>query len=110
MDVVLRARLDGRGAEDAGILIERRARIGRAHGNEVRIPSSEVSRRHCELRVDDGMLKVEDLDSITPASFLELVPHAQLVEIGGAAHTAAGDDNDSFTDAVAKFVVQLRHS
>jgi pimeloyl-ACP methyl ester carboxylesterase len=44
------------------------------------------------------------------ASFLELVPHAQLVEIGGAAHTAAGDDNDSFTDAVAKFVVQLRHS
>ncbi|MEV6554667.1 alpha/beta hydrolase [Nocardia sp. NPDC051756] len=40
------------------------------------------------------------------AAFQELVPHAQLVEIGGAAHTAASDDNDSFTDAVAKFVVQ----
>ncbi|MFG1795574.1 alpha/beta fold hydrolase [Nocardia sp. NPDC049149] len=40
------------------------------------------------------------------AAFQELVPHAQLVEIGGAAHTAAGDDNDSFTDAVAKFVLQ----
>lgn len=40
------------------------------------------------------------------AAFQELVPHAQLVEIGGAAHTAASDDNDSFTDAVAKFVLQ----
>ncbi|KAA8885129.1 alpha/beta hydrolase [Nocardia colli] len=40
------------------------------------------------------------------AAFQELVPHAQLVEIGDAAHTAASDDNDSFTDAVAKFVVQ----
>nr|WP_280409672.1 hypothetical protein [Nocardia brasiliensis] len=31
---------------------------------------------------------------------------AELVEIGGAAHTAAGDNNDSFTDAVAKFVLR----
>ncbi|WP_330249442.1 alpha/beta hydrolase [Nocardia sp. NBC_00565] len=48
-------------------------------------------------------------DVVTPegaAEFQALVPHTQLVEIGGAAHTAAGDDNDSFTDAVAKFVVQ----
>ncbi|WP_228002941.1 alpha/beta fold hydrolase [Nocardia australiensis] len=42
------------------------------------------------------------------AAFLELVPHAELVEIGGAAHTAAGDDNDSFTDAVARFVLETR--
>ncbi|WP_280260800.1 alpha/beta fold hydrolase [Nocardia abscessus] len=41
-------------------------------------------------------------------AFQRLVPHAQLVEIGGAAHTAAGDDNDSFTDAVAKFVLSTR--
>ncbi|WP_280246496.1 alpha/beta fold hydrolase [Nocardia abscessus] len=41
-------------------------------------------------------------------AFQRLVPHAQLVEIGGAAHTAAGDDNDSFTDAVAKFVLSPR--
>ncbi|MFF3225432.1 alpha/beta fold hydrolase [Nocardia suismassiliense] len=48
-------------------------------------------------------------DVVSPegaAAFQELVPHAQLVEIGGAAHTAAGDDNDSFTDAVAEFVLQ----
>lgn len=42
------------------------------------------------------------------AAFQELVPHARLVEIGGAAHTAAGDDNDAFTDAVAKFVVDAQ--
>lgn len=41
-------------------------------------------------------------------AFQRLVPHAQLVEIGDAAHTAAGDDNDSFTDAVAKFVLETR--
>ncbi|WP_433657081.1 alpha/beta fold hydrolase [Nocardia sp. CA-128927] len=40
------------------------------------------------------------------AAFQELVPHLQLVEIGGAAHTAAGDDNDAFTDAVVQFVLQ----
>jgi pimeloyl-ACP methyl ester carboxylesterase len=42
------------------------------------------------------------------AEFMELVPHAELVEIGNAAHTAAGDDNDAFTEAVAKFVTRSR--
>ncbi|GAD82837.1 alpha/beta hydrolase [Nocardia asteroides NBRC 15531] len=38
------------------------------------------------------------------AAFLALAPHARLAEISTAAHTAAGDDNDAFTDAVAGFV------
>ncbi|MBC7300032.1 MAG: alpha/beta hydrolase [Nocardia sp.] len=38
------------------------------------------------------------------AAFLALAPHARLAEIGAAAHTAAGDDNDAFTEAVAGFV------
>ncbi|MET8798698.1 alpha/beta hydrolase [Nocardia sp. NPDC004568] len=42
------------------------------------------------------------------AEFMELVPHAELVEIGNAAHTAAGDDNDAFTEAVAEFVTRIR--
>ncbi len=40
------------------------ARIGRAHGNEIRIPSADVSRRHCQLRADDGLLRVVDLESV----------------------------------------------
>jgi pSer/pThr/pTyr-binding forkhead associated (FHA) protein len=37
--------------------------VGRAKGCGVRIPSAEVSRRHCALRVRDGYLTVEDLNS-----------------------------------------------
>jgi len=37
--------------------------IGRGKGCKVRIPSAEVSRRHCLLFVDQGCLGVEDLKS-----------------------------------------------
>ncbi|WP_405138513.1 alpha/beta fold hydrolase [Nocardia sp. NBC_01388] len=37
-------------------------------------------------------------------AFRELVPHADYAEIGAAAHTAASDANDEFTDAVVDFV------
>jgi pSer/pThr/pTyr-binding forkhead associated (FHA) protein len=38
--------------------------LGRAHGCTVRIPSSEVSRRHCRLTKTDGFVLVEDLGSV----------------------------------------------
>jgi predicted component of type VI protein secretion system len=38
--------------------------IGRQKGCRVRIPSAEVSRRHCALRLADGYLTVQDLGSI----------------------------------------------
>jgi len=38
--------------------------------------------------------------------FLAKVPHAEFVELADAGHTAAGDDNDAFTDVVAKFVAR----
>ncbi|MBF6181005.1 alpha/beta fold hydrolase [Nocardia otitidiscaviarum] len=38
------------------------------------------------------------------AAFRALVPHADYTEIGTAAHTAASDANDEFTDAVVDFV------
>ncbi|MQY29059.1 alpha/beta fold hydrolase [Nocardia aurantia] len=38
------------------------------------------------------------------AAFRALVPHLEYVEIAGAAHTAASDVNDQFTDAVVDFV------
>ncbi len=37
-------------------------------------------------------------------SFLKQVPAAEFVELSDAGHTAAGDDNDAFTDAVVAFV------
>lgn len=38
--------------------------IGRARGCAVRVPSAEVSRQHCRLRDRDGLVEVEDLDSV----------------------------------------------
>ena len=36
--------------------------------------------------------------------FLAKVPEAEFVELSDAGHTAAGDDNDAFSEAVVKFV------
>ena len=38
--------------------------------------------------------------------FLATVPHAQFVELSDYGHTAAGDDNDAFSDAVVAFVTR----
>jgi pimeloyl-ACP methyl ester carboxylesterase len=38
--------------------------------------------------------------------FLKKVPDAELAELSGAGHTAAGDDNDAFSDVVVEFVLR----
>ena len=38
------------------------------------------------------------------ADFREMVPHAEYVDVAGAAHMIAGDKNDVFTDAVVEFL------
>ncbi len=38
--------------------------------------------------------------------FLQKVPRAEFVELSGAGHTAAGDDNDAFSEAVVQFVIR----
>ncbi|MFO0878789.1 MAG: FHA domain-containing protein [Gemmataceae bacterium] len=66
--------------------------IGRSHGNAVRIPSSEVSRRHCRLFEQNGLLMVEDLESVN-GTFLngrrlksaEVVRPGDRVEVGPVA-------------------------
>src|ERR1051326_4538320 len=37
--------------------------VGRQKGCDLRIPLSEISRRHCVLRLQDGTVTLEDLDS-----------------------------------------------
>ena len=39
--------------------------------------------------------------------FLQTVPHARFVEVAGAGHMVAGDDNDLFVDAVKRFLAEL---
>jgi len=38
--------------------------------------------------------------------FLAKVPSAEFVELSGAGHTAAGDDNDAFSDVVVQFALR----
>ncbi len=53
-------------------------------------------------------LRSDVVSAAGAAEFQRLVPHAEIAEIGDAAHTAAGDDNDAFTEAVTKFVLRAR--
>ncbi len=49
--------------------------------------------------------KLSDVVSVEGVQgFLEQVPAAEFVELSDAGHTATGDDNDAFTDAVVAFV------
>jgi pimeloyl-ACP methyl ester carboxylesterase len=52
--------------------------------------------------------RVSDLLSEQGArEFLELAPHAEMVDVTGAGHMVAGDRNDLFNDAVVKFLQSL---
>ena len=51
--------------------------------------------------------KLSDVVSVDGVKdFLDKVPNAEFVELSDAGHTAAGDDNDAFTDAVVQFVTR----
>jgi pimeloyl-ACP methyl ester carboxylesterase len=39
--------------------------------------------------------------------FLELVPHAEYLDVGGAQHMVAGDKNDQFASAILDFLTRL---
>jgi pimeloyl-ACP methyl ester carboxylesterase len=53
--------------------------------------------------------RVSDLLSEEGAqSFLELVPHARLVDVAGAGHMVAGDRNDLFNDSIVSFLKETR--
>ena len=52
---------------------------------------------------------VSDVVSVEVAhEFGGLAPHADIVDVSGAGHMVAGDDNDSFTAAVIGFLARVR--
>jgi len=63
MQVRLIAKRAGKGAKTI-MLRSAETILGRRHDCDLRILSSQVSRRHCLLSVHDGSLSVEDLDSV----------------------------------------------
>ena len=62
-----------------------------------------------DLRVPILLIRGKLSDVVSPEGvedFLAKVPHAEFVELSDAGHTAAGDDNDAFSEAVVAFVTR----
>jgi len=67
----------------------------------------KLERAAIDLRIPILLIrgKLSDVVSVDGVKdFLDKVPTAEFVELSDAGHTAAGDDNDAFTDAVVQFV------
>ncbi len=75
-----------------------------------RIPTDHLddaaSRLEIPIMLVRGMLSDVVPDEVLSA-FRERVPHAEVTELRGAGHTAAGDDNDAFSDAVVEFASRI---
>ena len=54
------------------------------------------------LLIRGGRSRVVSLAGV--ASFREMAPHAEFVDVAGADHMVAGDANDAFNAAVADFL------
>ena len=73
-------------------------------------PFVEVERlEQCaiDLQIPILLIRGKLSDVVSPQGvedFLAKVPQAEFVELSDAGHTAAGDDNDAFSDAVVAFV------
>lgn len=68
----------------------------RAAARGVDIPTLLVRGQQSQMVPDDVL-----------AEFLDCIPHAQVVDIVGASHMVAGDDNNSFSLAVTSFLSEL---
>jgi pimeloyl-ACP methyl ester carboxylesterase len=69
--------------------------------------TAEIQRAATELKVPVLLIRGKLSDVVSQEGvdeFLRDVPTAEFVELSGAGHTAAGDDNDAFSDAVLDFV------
>jgi non-heme chloroperoxidase len=68
-----------------------------AAARALRLPVLLVRGRMSDLLSEEGAREL-----------LELVPHAELVDVAGAGHMVAGDRNDMFNDAVVAFLDRVR--
>jgi pimeloyl-ACP methyl ester carboxylesterase len=78
---------------------------GSEHARDAHHGQLEDIARRLELPVLLVRGKLSDL--VTEAEvteFRQMVPHAEYVDVAGAAHMIAGDKNDAFTDAVVQFL------
>ncbi|MEL6890091.1 MAG: alpha/beta hydrolase [Actinomycetota bacterium] len=75
---------------------EERTRRMEEAARSITVPTLLVRGRQSDLLSEAGAMR-----------FLELVPHAEFVDVVGAGHMVAGDKNDVFNAAVVDFIERL---
>ncbi len=76
---------------------------------ETFVDMDELEQATGELEIPILLIRGKLSDVVSPEGvedFLAKVPHAEFVELSQAGHTAAGDDNDAFSEAVVAFVTR----
>ncbi len=76
-------------------------------GDDPELRTEKFEQAAIDLKIPILLIRGKLSDVVSPEGvrdFLAKVPHAEFVELSNAGHTAAGDDNDAFTDVVVDFV------
>ena len=76
-------------------------------GDDPELRTEMFEQAAIDLEIPVLLIRGKLSDVVSPESvrdFLTKVPHAEFVELSDAGHTAAGDDNDAFSQAVVAFV------
>ncbi|UMB70816.1 alpha/beta fold hydrolase [Mycobacterium paraterrae] len=75
-------------------------------GDDPELRTENFERAAADLKIPVLLIRGKLSDVVSPEGvkhFLDTVPNAEFVELPGAGHTAAGDDNDAFSDVVVTF-------
>lgn len=78
-----------------------------APGDDPFVRADKLEQAAVELSIPILLIRGKLSDVVSSEGvqeFLRMVPAAEFVELSDAGHTAAGDDNDAFTEAVVGFV------
>src|ERR1700742_2283984 len=78
-----------------------------APSDDAFVRQENLERAAMDLKIPILLIRGKLSDVVSPEGvkeFLAKVPHAEFVELSDAGHTAAGDDNDAFSEAVVQFV------
>jgi pimeloyl-ACP methyl ester carboxylesterase len=76
-------------------------------GDDPELRTEKFEHAAMSLRIPVLLIRGKLSDVVSPEGvrhFLTTVPGAEFVELSDAGHTAAGDDNDAFTEVVVNFV------
>jgi pimeloyl-ACP methyl ester carboxylesterase len=81
-----------------------------APGDDPELRTEKFEQAAMDLKIPVLLIRGKLSDVVSPEGvrhFLATVPRAEFVELSNAGHTAAGDDNDAFTDVVVDFVRRI---